>query len=317
MTWYGYDSQIALDQSTEQIARNAAGHVYATTDTTFSTPLTVTDLAGVVRSEIIANGLGLIEEFRVEDHKLVVWKSGDFKTQLASISGIIADAEEARASAAQALQDLQDYIAQNPALPAGRTPGTILGTLTDNSLGWVSPTTGGGSGILNAPTVWPSTFPPAAHSEAVGQLRKSEGGAALLQAVLDFLTADTAKKARDAIGAVAASELSIPIPGPLATNFMPGNRTFSANEIGLGVAIPGLSATTNLLAAVTELAARPTGGGTGTLPFVYRNETTGVYGTRPNLPAGVYAWWIGSVEPPQGGLYMLPGDFYFAPEDVA
>lgn len=317
MTWYGYDSQIALDQATEQVARNAAGHVYATTDTAFATPLVVTDLAGVVRSEIIANGLGLIEEFRVEDHKLVIWKSGDFKTQLASISGIIADAEDARASAAQALQDLQDYVAANPGLPAGRTPGTILGTLTDNSLGWVAPTTGGGSGILNAPAVWPTSFTPAKHEEPVAQLRKAEGGAPLLQAVLDLLTANNAKAARDAIGAVAASELSIPIAGPLPTNFMPGNRTFSANEISLGGTIPGLTATTNVLAAIAELAARAAGGGTATLPFVYRNETTGVYGTRPALPAGVPAWWIGSVEPPQGGLYMLPGDFFFAPEQVA
>lgn len=99
MTWFEFDSLIALDAPSGAVARNAAGHLYAPADTAHATPLFVTDLSGVVRTEIVANALGLIEPFRVEDHTLVHWVSGPYVIQLLSIQGVLADVLAAKAAA--------------------------------------------------------------------------------------------------------------------------------------------------------------------------------------------------------------------------
>lgn len=107
MTWYTYEAAIALDAVTGDVARSAAGQVYATADTAFATPLTVTDLAGITRSELVANDQGLIEPFRVENNPQVVWKSGAYEIVLPSFQGVLDEAiatrvlAEAAASSAQ------------------------------------------------------------------------------------------------------------------------------------------------------------------------------------------------------------------------
>jgi hypothetical protein len=300
MTWYGYDSQIAIDQSTEQIARNAAGHVYATTDTAFATPLTVTDLAGVTRSEIIANSFGLIEEFRVEDYKVVVWKSGDFKTQLSSISGIIADADAARTAAEQAFTDLQAYIAANPGtLPSGRQPGQILGVLGDGTLGWVAPTVGGGSGILNAPAVWPtaSPWPVPLHTHPATAIADST---TVGRAVM---TAPDAAAARVALAAAPSSVVSFPgLSSTDPTKAAPGGHTHGASTIPFTPT--GAISATDVQGAIQQAAAT---GGTATLPTgvtVTRIFSSGAYPPRGTLAAGTIVIWRGPVWPTIGGLYM-------------
>lgn len=312
MSWYTYESQIALDQSTEQVARNAAGHVYAKTDTAFATPLTVTDLAGVNRTEIIANGLGFIEEFRVEDHKVVVWKSGDFKTVIASISGIIEDAEAARASADQAYADLQEYIAANPGtLPGGRQPGQILGVGNEGELLWVEPTVGGGSGILGAPAAWPqeSPWPAPQHSHPVAELRRV-GTTPLAAAVASLLAATDQAAARAAIGAGTGNGTSNLQLGTLSTDAMSATKTFKSDEIALFAAVSGLSATT-VHAALAELAARPSSSGAGRVD--YRYYVAGAWQVRGTVAAGTLIFWIGPVWPPIGGLYLVAGlDIYLA-----
>lgn len=99
MAWYTYESAIALDAQSGGIARSAAGQVYAVSDVLFSAPLSVTDLAGVSRTELVANAMGVLEPFRVQDNPTVVWKSGPYVIVLPSFQGMLDEATAARALA--------------------------------------------------------------------------------------------------------------------------------------------------------------------------------------------------------------------------
>lgn len=161
MTWYVFEPIIALDPTNDSIAKNAAGQVYATTDTTYETPLSVTDLAGIVRTELIADSRGYIEQFRVEDHPVVLWKSGDHKSVVPSIEGIVADARGSRAAAETA--QLAAETAANAALAAqaaaedaasGSTGGGGAGNGNIFAIDW--------DGVGTQPTrVYPSWHPDA------------------------------------------------------------------------------------------------------------------------------------------------------------
>lgn len=320
MPWYAYESQIAIDES-GSIARNAEGFVYSTADTSFTTPLEVTDLAGVVRSEIVANALGLIEQFRVEDYKTVVWKSGDFMMVLHSIEGAIEEVEQAKdaAVAAQVAAEAAAAAASTAALPPGGTPGYFVMAGPSGTPTW-APAPTGGAGITGAPSTWPTSFPPDAHTTAVADLRTGVGQP-LSSAAAAVLAALTAADIRAAAQAAPSTTVSFPGFGSTSTQAMRGDKTFKSAEIALTSTVTGLTAG-DVQAALVELAARPTGGSgttlSGTWVELKYDTISGSWPLRPSSSTSVVYVWTGprSVgQPPLGGGYVLVGtDKYLAVE---
>lgn len=109
MTWYTFDSMIAIDETTNLPAIGAVGYVYALTDTARVTPLPTTDLGGVSLSTITVGPLGYTPGFQVENLLSVVWKSGTNEQVLLSQEGLLAElaasvtaAQQAQTAATQA-----------------------------------------------------------------------------------------------------------------------------------------------------------------------------------------------------------------------
>ena len=281
MTWYEYEQLSAYDAPSGAIARNAVGQVYATTDTTFTTPLPVRDLADVPMTSLTSNNDGIIPPFKVEDHKVVNWKSGPYIFPVASIEGFILD-NEAAVSAAQAAQAAAEDAASRSALPARIAVGNVV---TETATGWASlPPTGGSGGttIEGAPAVWPSTFPPTSHSHTTSDLRNTSA-APLATPVANLLNAGDQAAARAAIGAGTGNGTSNLTLGTTATTAMPGNKVFGANEVTVTPTtdLPQ----TNVQAALNDLATRAGSGASNIMVVVYRS---GAYPALPSTkPAGV------------------------------
>lgn len=100
MATFRFPGYPAVDPSTNQVVRDAVGQVYAVTDTTFSTPLTVTDLSGVPMTSVKVGPLGVTEQFVTTDQPEVNWKSGSFVIYLWSPMSMIEATQSASASAA-------------------------------------------------------------------------------------------------------------------------------------------------------------------------------------------------------------------------
>lgn len=144
MATFIYRSQPAIDQD-GNLASVGTGQVFAITDTTFMTPLTVTKPGGVTGTDISVSQLSLTETFSLEDRAEVWWKSGSLIVHLASISGMLAAVE----SSAQAAQIASLAAQSAPSqLPLGGDTGQVLGKLstTDRDVGWIDGGTGGGGG---------------------------------------------------------------------------------------------------------------------------------------------------------------------------
>lgn len=305
MTSYVYDAIPAYDEDSGGIARNAVGQVYATTDTTFATPLPVTGLAGDTLANLTTSASGFIPSFRVEDQLVVVWKSGPYEIPLISISGVIARLE-AQLAASLAAQEAAEAAAGLSALPAAASDGDVV---TYNAGAWVAlPPPSGGAGIDGAPAIWPETFPPSAHTTLISELRKGSTASALAAAVVSLLNATDGATARAAIGAGTGNGTSDLTLGNLGTQAMPGNRAFGAAEISVAAGTGLTSATVQ--AALAELKSLIGTGGTGSAPagtVVVRRYTAGAYPVRGDLPAGTVVLWIGPVMPTIGGLYAVAG----------
>lgn len=111
MAIYEFDPMVAVDPSLPgSVIVNGSGHVYATTDTNFTTPLVTKALDGSTLSAITTNARGLALAFTVEDHPVVVFKDdGPGGTALLySIRGTI---EEVMARTALAEQYAADAAA--------------------------------------------------------------------------------------------------------------------------------------------------------------------------------------------------------------
>ncbi|MFT4282374.1 hypothetical protein [Microbacterium sp.] len=153
------------------------------------------------------------------------------------------------------------------ALPAG-PPVPVIGSTSGQvytSTGpgsapiWANPT--GGSGIIGAPTTWPSEFPPANHVQDVGTLR--DGTSVLSAQVLSLLRADDAAAARAAIGAGTGDGSSNLALGTTGSTAARGDHTHPASAITF---TPGGGVTaTDVQAAIVQAAALGGGGGSSSL----------------------------------------------------
>lgn len=101
MTWFPFRAQAALDR-TGTPRESGVGNVYAIDDVTFSTPLTVREIGGGAVLPNISVVQFLTQEFEVEDHEEVYWRSGTAPAvHLISAKGM-ADAARAAQAAAEA-----------------------------------------------------------------------------------------------------------------------------------------------------------------------------------------------------------------------
>lgn len=118
---YVFSGIVAINPDTNLPELNGAGQVFARTDESWTTPLTVEDLNGNPMDTITTSPLGLVTPFRTTTHPQVWWVSGGVGILLTSLDGLLADAETARlaainaaAQAQQAAADLAAYITTYP-----------------------------------------------------------------------------------------------------------------------------------------------------------------------------------------------------------
>jgi hypothetical protein len=329
MATFDFEPKLAVGEDMKPVAY-AVGQVYAMADTSFTTPLSVTDLAGVpMGTTIQANERGVLPAIRTTDQPMVRWKSADFVLTWASMEGMrdqaVAASEDSHASrlAAETAAAAAALAAASSTIPPGGDTGNVLTRNEAGAAVWLAPSGGSGSG--GGSVAWsnvsnkPTTFPPSAHTTSIADLRKGTDGATVLATwAQKFLAAGSGDTARAEIGAGTGNGTSDLTLGTLPGQAMPGTKTFKADEIRLSAAVPGLTAITTQ-GAVEELAGRPSGGGSvpsGILVLVFYNTVSGSWPNRPtDIPAGAHVIWAGPLDigwPPTGGTKAQAGaDFYW------
>src|SRR5690606_44516 len=121
MVSYAYGPLVAYDPTAGVLVKSASGRVYALNDTSFVSPLSVTDLQGVTLTDIVSSADGVLPEFKVDDHPSVMWKSGNFVLLLESVKGLQEAAEDAAAAAeaAQSAAEAAQLAAEEAAANSG------------------------------------------------------------------------------------------------------------------------------------------------------------------------------------------------------
>lgn len=118
MTIHIFPPFVAVDPSNPNVvAAGETGQVYATTDLTFTTPLTITSLNDQPLTELEANQIGLVQGFRADCDGTCVWKSGLYVVPMMAPKSIL-DAALAAAAAAAA--------SASNGVPTGGTTGQVL-----------------------------------------------------------------------------------------------------------------------------------------------------------------------------------------------
>lgn len=83
-----FDAKLALNQEATNVVPGAVAQVYAAEDTSFTTPLAITDLTGVPLTALIASPMGIYPPFKVvSGQQDVLAKSGPMVTPLTSREG--------------------------------------------------------------------------------------------------------------------------------------------------------------------------------------------------------------------------------------
>ncbi|MDR6691332.1 hypothetical protein J2X55_002244 [Microbacterium sp. 1154] len=103
-----FPATLAVDSNTGTRLRNAEAQVFAMTDTSFTTPLAITDVAGVpfTGNKLVSNSDGIYPEFKPPAGVTqVIVKSGQALTPMTSIAVAAEAAEAAAVQAASAATD--------------------------------------------------------------------------------------------------------------------------------------------------------------------------------------------------------------------
>lgn len=118
MTIHVFPPFVAVDPSNPNVvAAGETGHIYATTDLTFSSPLALTSLNDQPLTELEANQIGLVPGFRADCDGTCVWKSGTYVVPLMAPKSILAAAEAAATAAAASASN---------GIPSGGSVGQVL-----------------------------------------------------------------------------------------------------------------------------------------------------------------------------------------------
>jgi len=140
MVSYLYGPFPAVDGQTGAPVPNATGKVYAPTDVELTTPLDVTDLAGVVTTDVRSTPNSLVTAFTIEDQPDgLIWASGPYRVPLIPFQSLVDAAEAAQAAAEEAAS----------VFPAGGSLGQVLTKISagDFDVAWGDPAAGTGGGI--------------------------------------------------------------------------------------------------------------------------------------------------------------------------
>ncbi|EYR64685.1 hypothetical protein N866_07245 [Actinotalea ferrariae CF5-4] len=124
MPEYLFTHMTALDETGEGPARQAEGQVYEVADTTFTTPLPITDPSGSPLSALTSSSMGIVPAFRaVASQPRVVWRSGPYTQDILSNDGVMAelaaakDSAQRAADAAQLAQEQVESIVEDVVAP--------------------------------------------------------------------------------------------------------------------------------------------------------------------------------------------------------
>lgn len=276
-----FDMKLAWNDAVGNIVPGAMAQVFAITDTSFTTPLEITDLSGIPLNYLVASPNGIYPPFKVVSGDVkVIAKSGSMLTPIASVEG----SRGAPGEPGPPGIGLPD--------PSGLPDGAVP---VANGGEWGAQVITGGSGPTGAPAVWPDTFPPSTHTHPVSQVSDaSTVGRAVL-------TAADAQAARAAIGAGTGNGTSNLTLGTTATTAAPGNHAHNAS--GIAVVPAGNITATNVQDALVQ-AASSGGGGTGTSEVRVLRYSAGQYPAFPaTKPTGVVMFTlIGPVTPTTGNV---------------
>lgn len=90
-----FDAKLALNPETGNVVAGASAEVFALADTSFSTPLAITDLQGIPLASLIASPTGIYPPFKVASGETdVMVKSGAMITPVTSKEGSRGDPGE-------------------------------------------------------------------------------------------------------------------------------------------------------------------------------------------------------------------------------
>jgi hypothetical protein len=266
-----FTSRVALDPATGTLARNAQFQVYAIDDTTYSTPLSITDPTGVPISAVRSTDQGVTEPFKApEGHSQVVLRSGSYAIPIDSL-----DAIDKRLDGVEQSVQAAESSAASAAASAESAVRSVNGTFPDPTGNVEISVSGGGTGT-GGDVTWgnlpgrPATFPPSGHSHPRSEI--SDATALGRQ----LLGATDAQSARAIIQAGTGNGTSNLTLGTSATTAAPGNHTHPQYvDQAQAAAI-----------ADARIAASGGGGGGGSI-LVWRYQS-GAYPALPSTaPAGV------------------------------
>lgn len=103
MTLHIFPPFIAVDPSNPStVAAGLSGQIYASTDLSFTTPLTITSLNAQPLTELVSNDIGLVSGFRADCDGTAVWKSGTYVVPLMAPQALLQEVQNAAAAAAAA-----------------------------------------------------------------------------------------------------------------------------------------------------------------------------------------------------------------------
>lgn len=292
-----FDAKLALNPETGNVVAGAVAQVFAPEDSTFSTPLEITDLAGVPLGALIASPTGIYPPFRVVSGLQDVYaKSGPVITPITSREGS-RGAPGAPGTPGIGVPPLADG-----------TPGQVVmhdGTGTR----WGDPAgSGGGSGIIGAPARWPDSFPPQGHQHTASQISDSTTVGRRV------MTAADEQAARAAIGAAPSTVTSFPGFGSTSDRAARGDHTHGASSIDV-TPVAGTTATNvqDSLAQIAAIAGGGGGGGTSGIRLVIYKS--GAYPAQPDTaPAGTLVRFFFGPTPYQGAVWPGVIDIHFRAE---
>ncbi len=295
-----FEAKLALDTTSGSVVPGAVAQVFAVADTSFTSPLPIYDLTDTPMSTLTASPTGIYPAFRCPGHQQVVARAGGMLTPLTSLVGALLSVIPNPSTVTDTLAlvaEAGEYRLVPRSESEGLPPDPSLapdgaGLVVKNGvMQWLMQA----AGIANAPSAWPSAFPPIQHTHGAGDITDAT---ALGRAVL---SAATAQAARQAIGAGTGNGTSNLTLGATSSTAAPGDHSHQASAIPFTPAGPITAQ--NLQDAVVQ-AASMGGSGGGTSQVQVLRYAAGQYPAFPaTKPTGVVMFsLIGPVVPTSGNV---------------
>lgn len=257
-----FPTTAAVDPTTGVRLTNVDAVVYDIADTSFATPLNLTDpTTGVsMGTTLTASDDGFFPDFQAPGHTQVIAVSGVYRTPLTSLYGLVlsllpdpsGEDDGLRVVTQSGEYVLTDTIDSGVPDPATGSPGEALVVAEDGTLTY-SPIAAGGTPDWDAVLNKPATFPASTHTHLAAEISNSSN---LGRAVL---SAADAPSMRVLIQAAPNTTVSFPGFGTTASTAAPGNHSHPASTMPFTPT--GALNSTNVQAAIEEAATLGGAGG--------------------------------------------------------